>query len=326
MHVFLTGASGFIGRNLVPYLQSRGCELTCLLRDPERLPEPLRSTVSVVVGDVTRPGTEVTRALSKADAVVHLAARLWSHTYAEYDIVNRQGSEQLVKVTADAAASLRRFLMVSSIAATGPALPGKPVTESTPSAPVSWYGQTKLAGEQALNGAPFPWTILRPPMVYGPHDRGIRQFFTLAAKHIRPQLHWGRMELSLIHVQDVCQAIWLVLSSEDRPHSSYLINDGQPIYRVSDVLKLVARAGNAWTVPLPLPAWLLRTVEWSLTAGQRLGWSPKGLAADKLREVRQTAWTCDSTLMASTLGFSPEIPLSIGIPALADWYRETGVL
>ena len=326
MRIFLTGASGFIGKNLVAYMLDRDCQLTCLLRDPQRLPEPLRTRVTVVTGDVTIPGAETAAALARSDAVVHLAAKLWSHTYQAYDMVNHQGAEAMVAAATSSAGSLRRFVMVSSLAAMGPAPLGHPVTETNREAPISWYGMTKLAGERALERAAFPWTVLRPPMVYGPYDRGIRRFFTMATRHLRPHLHGGRMEISLIHVQDVCQAIWLALTAEDRPRSTYFLNDGHPIHRVKDVVDLVVRLVGTWTVPLPVPRWALRAAESALTLGPRFGWSPKGLTADKLREAHQRAWTCDSGRIAADLGFKPAIALAHGMPALADWYRVQGLL
>lgn len=322
MRIFLTGASGFIGKNLVDFLLERDSRLTCLLRDPKRLPESLRSRVNIITGDLTRPDAQLELAVSGAEAVVHLAGQLWSHTFEDYDRVNRQGAEALVKATAPSAASVRRFVLVSSLAAAGPAKLGQPLTESSPTAPVSWYGKTKLAGEQALAGAPFPWTVLRPCMVYGPHDRGIKGFFTLATRHIKPLLHNGRMEVSLVHVEDLCQAIWLVITAEDRPQSTYFINDGHAIYRVAELLDLVARSADTWTLPVPLPRWALRLGEQVLAAGHRRGWASKNFTADKLREISQPAWTCDSGLIRAKLGYRPTIPISVGIPALADWYRE----
>ena len=80
MHIFLTGASGFAGKNLIPYLLGRDCRLTCLLRDPARLPEELRTRVAVVVGDLTHLGMDVVSALASAEAVVHLGGQLWGRT------------------------------------------------------------------------------------------------------------------------------------------------------------------------------------------------------------------------------------------------------
>lgn len=326
MHIFLTGASGFAGKNLVPYLLDRECRLTCLLRVPERLPEELRSRVTVVVGDLTHLGAEVLPALATADAVVHLAGQLWGRTYDEFDRVNRLGTEALVKAIAQADAPLRRFVLLSSLAAAGPARSGQPLTETSPAAPISWYGRTKLAGERVLAEAAFPWTVIRAPAVYGPHDQATLTFFRLAAHHIRPVIGWGRPEYSIIHVEDVCQAIWLALTRETGPHSTYFVNDGQPVHRLRDIMALVAKASGNWTVPVSVPGGLVWAAEGVLALGQRIGLVPPRITPDKLRELRQQAWTCDANLITANLGFKATVPLAQGISETTAWYRANGWL
>ncbi|MFB0515746.1 MAG: NAD-dependent epimerase/dehydratase family protein [Candidatus Neomarinimicrobiota bacterium] len=326
MHIFLTGASGFIGKNLVPYLLSRECQLTCLLRDPNRLPEELRSQVAVVVGDVTDIGPAVAGALASVEAVVHLAGCLWGHTYDAFDRVNRQGTEALVTAVNQANMPLRRFVQLSTLAAAGPARPGEPLTEDSPVAPISWYGQTKLGGERALAAAGFPWSIIRPPTVYGPHDQDVWRFFKMAARHLRPSLRGGHLELSLIHVRDVCQAIWLVLTRETRPQSTYFINDGQAIHYLRDVTALVAEAVRTWTIPVPLPGGLVRLAEGVMAIGRLVGLKPARLTPDKLRELRQGAWTCSADLITEQLGFKPSVRLAQGITETTAWYRAHGWL
>ena len=326
MHVFLTGASGFVGKNLVPYLLDRECRLTCLLRDPARLPEELRSKVAVVVGDLTNLGPEVMSALAGAEAVVHLAGQLWGRTYEDFDRVNHLGTEALVKAVGKANPSLKRFVNVSSMAAAGPARPGEPLTEASPEAPISWYGRSKLAGERALTEAAFPWTVIRAPAVYGPWDPATLIFFKLAACHIHPIIGWGRPEHSTIHVEDVCQAIRLVLTGETRPQSTYFINDGQAIHRLREVMTLVVESVGKWVVPVPIPGGLVLAAEGLLALGQRIGLAPSRVTPDKLRELRQRAWTCSADLITENLGFNASVPLAQGIPETAAWYRANGWL
>ncbi|MFC1543075.1 NAD-dependent epimerase/dehydratase family protein [Candidatus Neomarinimicrobiota bacterium] len=326
MHIFLTGASGFAGKNLVPYLLERGCRLTCLLRDPARMPEELRSRVTVVTGDLTSLGPEVVTALASAEGIVHLAGQLWSRTYEEFDRGNRQGTENLVKATIEAGAPLRRFVYLSSIAATGPARIGEPLTEASPAAPISWYGRSKLEAERALAGTAFPWTVIRAPAMYGPHDQATYIFFRLAIGHIRPLIGWGRPEYSIIHVEDLCQAIWLVLSQETRPQSTYFINDGQPIHQLREITALVTEAVGSWTMPIPVPRGLVWVAGGVLALGQRIGLVPARITPDKLREMRYHAWTCRADLIAENLGFLPSVPLAEGIARTATWYRAEGWL
>jgi nucleoside-diphosphate-sugar epimerase len=326
MYIFLTGASGFIGKNLIPYLLSRECRLMCLLRDPKRLPEKLRSRVTVVIGDVTGTGAEVVQALAEAEAVVHLAGRLWGRSYDDFDRVNRRGTEALIRAVGQSGTSLRRFVHLSSIATVGPARIGQPLTEASPAAPISWYGRTKLAGERTLAGAAFPWTVLRPATVYGSHDPATLTFFRLVARHIHPLIRWGHPEHSLIHVEDVCRAIWLALTRETRPRSTYFINDGQPIHRLGEVTALLAQAIGTWTIPVPIPVTLARIAEGVLSLGQRIGLAPARLTPDKLRELRQRAWTCRADLITANLGFKPGMPLMQGLSETTAWYRAHGWL
>ena len=74
-------------------------------------------------------------------------------------------------------------MLVSSQAAAGPARDGRPVTESDPALPVSWYGLSKREGEEAVARLwKGPWTILRPGVVFGPGDRGLLAYFRMAAR------------------------------------------------------------------------------------------------------------------------------------------------
>ncbi len=326
MHVFLTGASGFVGKNLVPYLLDREYRLTCLLRDPARLPEELRSRVDVVVGDLFHLGKDVMSALANADAVVHLAGQLWGRSYEDFDRVNRQGTEALIKAIAQTGTPLRRFVYLSSLAAAGPARSGQPLTETSPTAPISWYGRAKLAGERTLADAAFPCTVIRAPAVYGPWDPATLIFFKLAACHIHPIIGWGRPENSIIHVEDVCQAIRLVLTGETRPQSTYFINDGQAIHQQREVMTLVVESVGKWVVPVPIPAGLVWAVEGLLALGQRIGLAPSRVTPDKLRELRHRAWTCSADLITENLGFNASVSLAQGIPETAAWYRANGWL
>ncbi len=324
MHVFITGGSGFAGQNLIPYLLERECRLTCLLRVPERLPSELRSRVSVVVGDLSNPGAEAEIALKQADAVVHLAGHLWGRSYEDYDRVNRVGTETLLR--AAAGAPLQRFVYLSSLAAAGPSRIGEPLTEASEPAPVSWYGRSKLAGEQVLTEASFPWTVIRAPAIYGPGDLATLIFYRLAACHIQLHLMGGRPEHSIMHVADLCQAIWLVLTSETRPQSTYFVNDDQPIHRLGEIMAHVKEAVGKWALAIPVPGWLLRCAEGALTLGQRLGLAPARVTPDKLRELRHRAWTCSSDLIANNLCYQPQVSLAEGIHDTAAWYRNEGWL
>jgi UDP-glucose 4-epimerase len=89
-------------------------------------------------------------------------------------------------------------------------LPG-PAREDDPPAPTNAYGESKLLGEELLRRvAGLRWSIVRPPWVYGPGDRATFALFRLAARGIFPSVAGGCLEISMVHVDDLVEALVLV--------------------------------------------------------------------------------------------------------------------
>src|SRR2546426_8340414 len=121
--------------------------------------------------------------------------------------VNRDGTANVLEAAAADPSSLGRFLYVSSLAAGGPTVPGRPIDETRPPAPVTDYGRSKLAGEVLVRAAPFPWTIVRAPVVYGEWDREILKLFKVARTGLAPVFGDGSQELSVVYAGDLAQAL-----------------------------------------------------------------------------------------------------------------------
>ena len=107
-------------------------------------------------------------------------------------------------------------MYVSSLAAAGPTVPGRPIDETRPPAPVTPYGQSKLAGEVLVRAVAFPWTVVRPPLVYGEWDRATLAIFRLANRGIVPLFGDGSQQLSLIYGADVAAALLGVIALAGR--------------------------------------------------------------------------------------------------------------
>ena len=166
------------------------------------------------------------------------------------------------------------FLMVSSLAAGGTGTMKAPRTEEQPERPVSTYGKSKLAAEQALAAlaAELPASVVRPPMVFGRADRAslaLYRSLRFLPFHLSPGMR--RFPVSLVHVTDLCDAMVKIATqgerlappaSESNGTSSGIAN-GQGKYYVAadrdvtygEMGQLAARAAG-WTVatlPLPTP-------------------------------------------------------------------------
>src|SRR5919201_47117 len=101
------------------------------------------------------------------DAVIHVAGLVKARRPEEFFTVNTEGTKNLLAAAEAQAPGLKRFVYVSSLSAVGPSPDGKPIPDDAPPRPVTQYGRSKLAGEQAVLAAKdrIPVTVIRPPLI-----------------------------------------------------------------------------------------------------------------------------------------------------------------
>ena len=147
------------------------------------------------------------------DLVVHLGGLMTALSSQAFQKINGRGTEYLATACAEMS-SPPVFVFISSIAAAGTAIDGRPRNELDGVSPVSHYGQSKRSGELAAASVAdrLPVTILRPPFVFGGGDRsGFYLFRPIKRFGIHPvpgMRH--RRKISLIHAKDLADAILLV--------------------------------------------------------------------------------------------------------------------
>ena len=215
--VLVTGASGFIGSHLVRALLEQGNEVTCLLRKTTSLDRLAGLEIRKVDGDL-RDAESLARAVAGQDAVYHLAALVRAARVGQFHQVNCEGTAHIARACA-AATTPPVMLLVSSIAAAGPSTPDRQRRESDPPAPVSNYGRSKLAGEQAARqwAKSLPLTIVRPPVVFGESDAGTYEMFLPIARcglHFVPT--WRTHRVSMLHADDLAHSIILAAQCGQR--------------------------------------------------------------------------------------------------------------
>lgn len=237
--VAVTGASGFVGRYLVPALLERGDAVTALVRDPARGRELEAAGAELARGDLLEPDSLV-RALKGCTAVVHLAAVADSSDEALNQRVNVHGSRNLAE--ACLCTGVARIINFSSTCA------GRELQDA--------YGLSKLQAEPELERDGLEVTHLRPTMIYGHGSAEFDLFAGVVRRAPRvPIPGHGKNLLRPVFVHD---AIDLVLKVLDRPEAAGRTFDvaGPEPVAIDDFIHVLGRAqgraARALHVPAPL--------------------------------------------------------------------------
>ncbi|MGD9584087.1 MAG: NAD-dependent epimerase/dehydratase family protein [Lysobacterales bacterium] len=302
LRIALTGATGFVGQHLQRRLLAEGHQLRALIRPVSVARAHLLEGCQRVSVDLDNR-EELQTALDGVDAVVYCAGSVRGARKADFLAANVAGVAQLAAV---AAAQHRPvpFLLISSLAASRPQ--------------VSDYAQSKFEGEQALTEFPnLPWTVLRPPALYGPGDREMRPILAWIRRGLAPIPGPPGQRLSLLHVEDLSAAVSAWLSASERcRHQVFAIDDGTPGgYDWTAIGRAVA-GRDPWR--LPVPALLLHSAaRFNQLLSLAFGYAPM-LTPGKVRELRQSDWLGDNREYHRASGWSPAIDLATGAARLFD--------
>jgi nucleoside-diphosphate-sugar epimerase len=323
VNVFVTGGTGFVGAHLVKALRARGDTVTAMVRRPA-LVEQLGwgPEVRLVRGDLDNEAA-LREGSAGADVVYHVAGKIAARNAVEFMATNRDGTANVLQAARDAGA--RRLLFVSSLAVAGPTTPGHPIDENRPPMPVTDYGRSKLAAEVLVRAMPLPWTIVRPPVVYGEWDRGTLKIFQLARRGIVPVFGDGSQELSVIHAEDLARS--LIAAATSPAAVGHIYFAAHPTATTSRELVLAAgRALGKTARIVPVPPVVARGLLWAVGTLAYIAGRATLLSADKGNEYLAPAWTCRSDALTRDTGWRAEIELETGLRRAANWYREVGWL
>jgi nucleoside-diphosphate-sugar epimerase len=300
--IAVTGATGFIGRNLVADLVARGVEVVAVGRPLDR--------------------ASLANAFSGVDAVVHLAGLVSAVREQEFSTVN----VELTRVVAEAArASGVRLIHVSSLAAAGPAPASAPRSEDDPPAPVTAYGRSKLEGERLLAAMPdLRWVILRPAIVYGPGDRAMLPLFRLARWGVLPLVGRPGAAYTAIHVADLIRALVAALESGvDRE----TIFAGHPLpASARELLEGVRAAAGGAARIVTVPMALTRIAALAGDIAGAIAGRPLPFNGSRYTELSAEGFVCRVDRLRDCLGVVAEVELREGLARTAVWYRQQGWL
>ena len=315
MKALVTGATGFIGSHLTEALLKKGFAVTCLVRSTSNLKYLEDLNVRTVQGDCSRLES-LYEAVEGVDYVFHLAGLTKACSEADFSVANGQGTANILKAVLEKNAGIKRFVHVSSLAAVGPSSNGVPLREDCAALPVSFYGRSKLEGEQLVlkHREDIPVVVIRPPAVYGPRDRDMLVFFRLVKAGIAPV--WGECHYSFIYIEDLIHGILLSALDENAGGEIFFMSDGV-IYSSDDIINAIADAVQKRPVKLKIPRFILSVAG---LISERSG-KASIINADKIRELKHLNWVCDMSKAAKRLKFEPQVKIKEGARWTFDWYR-----
>lgn len=224
MKVVITGATGFVGSNLIPYLAER----------------------KINVQPVNRVELNSTVKLDDVDCIVHLAGKAHDLKNVanpeEYYQVNFALTKKLFDAFLQSGAS--KFIFLSSVKAVADSVSGV-LTEDVEPNPKTDYGKSKLMAEQYIQQQPLPegksYYILRPCMIHGPGNKGnLNLLYKFVSKGIPYPLAAFKNRRSFLSIGNLCMIIQELLN-QDLKSGVYNVSDDEPL-TVNQVITVLAAA------------------------------------------------------------------------------------
>lgn len=251
MKIFLTGGTGFVGREVVRQLCGAGHRVRCLVRDIDRARRLLPSMVELHPGDLMDPSS-LQSGSAECQGVIHLVGIIIEKGRSTFERIHVQGTTDLLNSATGA--GIHRFLHMSALG-------------SRPNA-TSRYHQTKYQAEQAVIQSGMDWTIFRPSVIFGPTD----QFVNLVARMIQaapviPVIGGGESRIQPVSVRNVAACFALAIGNPSSYRKIYELGGPQrltynQVYQI--ISEVLDKKKKAVHIPIPLvkPGALLS--EWLL--------------------------------------------------------------
>jgi len=253
-NISLTGANGFVGSNLIGYLDG------------------LCKTHSISRAELSTINPQ----LLNTNGIIHLAGKAHDLKKVSDPQEYYQVNFELTKKLYDAflASGAKKFIFVSSVKAASDSVDGI-LTEDTPPDPKTDYGKSKLMAEQYIQSQPLPdsksYYILRPCMIHGPGNKGnLNLLYKFVKKGIPYPLAGFDNKRSFLSVENLCFIIKELIERDDIASGVYQVADDEPLstnevvsvlsasinkkpklWKISPgLIRAVAKLGDAFHLPL----------------------------------------------------------------------------
>ncbi len=245
MKVFVTGGSGFVGRQVIQQLLAANHSVRALVRTADALKDI--SGIETVSGDTTEPAT-LTEQLSGCDAIIHLVGiiREFPGKGVTFKKLHTESTRNILRAAEEQ--GIKRYIQMSA--------------NGTRESAITNYHRTKWEAEELVRQSNLDWTIFRPSLIYGPDD----QFVNMLAQLIKtlpivPVMGDGQYQLQPVHVTDIADGFVAALDKSDTISKTYHCCGLEP-FSYDQLLDLIAQALGqvAGARKIHQPLWLMKPV------------------------------------------------------------------
>ncbi len=290
MKILVTGATGFIGGNIVEDLVKEGHEVLALVRRTSRIGHLASLGVKFVFGDITDIDS-LYAITGKFDAIFHCAAYVDNKNWKKLKRVNINGTESVCKLALRLGAE--KLIYLSSVAVVSGHFQ-IPLKEDLSYSAANLYGESKIEAERIVWGyrrKGLASAILRPPMVYGENEPHLLKFILFLVKHrLFPLFAGGKNKLHLGYVKNISRAAVMALHNRAFLEGAYFVADKE-VLTVREIYSIMAEAIDA-KPPIILPPGLSAVLSKTPWLGKKINLFVK----DRIYDISR----------AELLGYKPE--------------------
>ncbi len=331
MNILVTGASGFLGSNLVHKAVTENFECFAGVRNGSNIGQfsDLESLRFVNLPYKSKDRLvqlllDYKAQYGKFDYIIHNAGLTKCKKKSDFDEVNFQFTKTFVEALIEADCVPKKFIYISSLSAVGPGRinPFQPIKHTDAPCPNTLYGKSKRKAEEFLESTSntFPYIIVRSTGIYGPGDKEYNIYISTIDKGIEVQMGFEDQYLSFIYIEDLVNVIFSLLESSIE-RKAYFVSDGRT-YTQKQYIHIVRNHFSGSTVKVILPMSLFKILCYTFDfIGGLFGRVPV-LNSDKYKIMSARNWVCDISELEKDIDFTPRYYLEDGIRDTIVWYLE----
>ncbi len=305
----VTGATGFVGKHLIRELVLQGFQVRALTRRPR----PETENITWIEGDLDNIQA-LGQLVENADMMFHLAGLIKARTAEDFFRINSDSVGRLLEVIHNSSAH-PHFILLSSLAARERHL--------------SSYAESKRRGEETLvrHVGDLPWTILRPPGIYGPEDLETLKIFKAISARIAPLPGGSGNRASWIYAPDLAKAMIATSGNQACYGQTLDVDDGKEDgYSNQEIYNTAANILGTKPFKFILPRFALKGYgHINVLFSTIFGYIPM-VTPEKVNEFCHPDWICRGPHVMKMTKWKPQTDLEQGFKATLKWYKDSNLI